>query len=187
MADQLSSQSLASLANLSRKNRNLAGAVVSFGLDDLMTLRIEGQLVVAQEEGPMPRCDVMGDFMRLNVPLLWLRNIVVDEDAALFLEQQRPQARFLDNIDHAGRCLDEALAADLHPVRNLVEERQIGLAVVVPVELQQLPNLLEFQGRFGVAEVFQNPPDLRLNIACRVGIDFRFFNRHSGQVAPCNH
>ena len=72
----------------------MPGAVVCFRLDDFVACGIKGQLVVPEQEVPVPGRDVVDDLMRLDVPVFQDRHSIVDQNAAVVLKQQRPEPGF---------------------------------------------------------------------------------------------
>ncbi|WP_314963865.1 hypothetical protein [Bradyrhizobium cosmicum] len=90
-----------------RIGATVTGAVIRVRLDDRLAMRIEREFVVSEQKSFVPRNDAVHDLVRADVPLL--------------------RRRGFPNHQCTG---------DSHPVGELVEQREVGAAVVFEVELQ---------------------------------------------------
>ena len=99
-------------------------------------------------------------LVRADVPLLRRRNVFVHQDTAAVRKPKGVQFGLADDVEDAPRLPDHQFAHDLDPVGDLVEQREVGVAVVFEVELQLRDDGVEVERRLRVVKVAEDARDL---------------------------
>ncbi len=106
----------------------------------------------------------MADFVRLTPAVLQLRHISIEQNAPGVRKIERLQTKLCDRFLQKGWALEHLLPGDFHAAEDFAHEPMICRAVELPVELQQIANDAQIDGRLGIAESADDLFDLLVDV-----------------------
>ncbi|MFG3594372.1 hypothetical protein [Bradyrhizobium sp. RDI18] len=149
---RLGLEEIASETKRPARKKHLAGSVVRLGFHDLVAGGRERLFRIAQHHPGVPRDDVVADLMGLVPAVLEERQILVEQDPLLVGQIQGLQAEILDRVAQERRAEENLKTCDLHARESLPQKAVVGRRIVAAVELQQVPDNAQIDGRLRVAK-----------------------------------
>jgi len=106
----------------------------------------------------------MADLMRLQPAVFGFGDCIINQDAFVIGEIQRPQIKFLDRLKQQRGPMENLPATAFQLADHRLEQPICFAGEIMPIQLQERPHILQPQGWFRVAQLAQQLIGPGLNV-----------------------